>query len=473
MACGAPEFRKLAERSDGIPVIACTTCGHGVVEFFQDDPQALYGDDYFSSQTDSACGYSDYEYTAEHSLAWASALVRLLRPKGSVLDIGCANGGLLKGLGEAYQRFGIELNPAMAEECRSVGISVIASDLLDKSLPQNYAGAFDVAIAIAVFEHIPDFKGSFEAALALLKPDGLLLFDVPVVSDPGGSDVWFRSSLEHIHYPTEKSLQYLFQNVMGLELVGSMIMIQNFGATYVGLTSKSTEAIREAGARFEHLLHAPPAGLTGDEARFRWFLDLIHSANSASEVLALSRHIDSLDLNPLIVRRVFELWTIREERAASIERYLRDVENARDWHAAEVKRRDEVIADMRQRAETQARHLAEVEGLRDWHAVEVTKRDEIIAAMQQHAGNQARQLAELENARDWHAAEVTKRDEIIAAIQQVAESREREIEHLRQLKLHQEQVIASREFRIRELQASWSWKLTAPLRSLGRNIGMQ
>jgi hypothetical protein len=155
-------------------------------------------------------------------------------------------------------------------------------------------------------------------------------------------------------------------------------------------------------------------------------------------VLALSRHIDSLDLNPLIVRRVFDLWTMREERAASIERYLRDVENARDWCAAEVKRRDEIIA-----------------------------------AMQQHAGNQARQLAELENARDWHAAEVTKRDEIIAAMQQVAESREREIEHLRQLKLHQEQVIASREFRIRELQASWSWKLTAPLRSLGRNIGMQ
>src|SRR5579864_7230167 len=92
--CGADAFRRIGERSDGIPVIVCTTCGHGVVEYFRDDLHALYGDEYFAAAPDSTIGYTDYDYTAQHAVSWASALIRMLRGEGRVLDIGCANGHL-------------------------------------------------------------------------------------------------------------------------------------------------------------------------------------------------------------------------------------------------------------------------------------------------------------------------------------------------------------------------------------------
>lgn len=448
-ACGANEFRPLAVRSDGIPVIVCTTCGHGVVEYFQDDPQALYGDDYFAAAPDSTSGYTDYDYTAQHALTWASTLVRLLRPSGRILDIGCASGHLLKDLGDAYERFGIEPNRGMADKCQLAGGTIIASDLLDACV-QRYAGSFDLATAIAVFEHVPDFKGAFEAALSLLRPDGLLLFEVPVISGPANSDVWFRTSLEHIHYPTEKSLQYLLGNVLGFELVGSTVLIQGFGSIYIGITSKSSAVIDELRPRFERLFHASPGSLTREEARFRWFLDLIHAANARTDVLALSEHIDGTDLNPLLIRRLIEVWSMQVARAASIEQYLGDVEKARDWHAEEVRKREELIAVLQQENEVTKRYAESL-------ARNVTAAQEEIASLQ-------RMIAE-----ERHRAE--QLGAIITEVRQCADERGREAERLTQLMPHLENAIAVAEERIRDLEQSWSWKLTRPLRWLGRRNG--
>ena len=120
-------------RADGIPVVLCSVCGHGVVKHFTDDVGELYEDDYFSLLK-AGIGYEDYDYTAEHSVAWAAALVELLRPSGRILDIGSANGHLLRKFGPTYERFGIEPNARASEQSRSSRITVIASDILDKSL---------------------------------------------------------------------------------------------------------------------------------------------------------------------------------------------------------------------------------------------------------------------------------------------------------------------------------------------------
>ena len=122
---------------------------------------------------------------------------------------------------------------------------MIAHDLLDSSVERRYAGSVDAALAIAVFEHIPDFKEAFRTATALLKPDGILIFEVPVVQVAG--DIWYRSSLEHLHYPTESSLEYLFREILRLPLSGPVIDVQDFGCTYIGLTSPDPETARRAG----------------------------------------------------------------------------------------------------------------------------------------------------------------------------------------------------------------------------------
>lgn len=45
--CGRNDFQELGQRADGIPVICCSDCGHGVVRYFTEDVAALYGDEYF------------------------------------------------------------------------------------------------------------------------------------------------------------------------------------------------------------------------------------------------------------------------------------------------------------------------------------------------------------------------------------------------------------------------------------------
>jgi O-antigen biosynthesis protein len=392
--CSAHDFHFFAHRSDGVPVIVCASCGHGVVESFTEDVDAIYGDDYFGSQ-DSTIGYADYSVAAEQSMAWVSALLPLLRPRGRILEIGCANGRGLKTLSSVYERFGVEMNVHMAEQAERDGVQIIAHNLLDSHLQKAYAGWFDVALAIAVFEHIPDLKGAVDAALNLLQPEGILIFEVPLIR--AKDDVWFRSSLEHLHYPTECSIQYLFNTVFRLDLWGSAVEVQDWGNIYVGITSKSRSVSQEFGARFKSLIGDPVQSLSPGEARFRCLFDLIHAAKTDPETLSTLPFLDQQDLTPLTLRRIAGLWTAREKRMAEIELYLREVQGARDWHAAELEKRDQIVTELQN-------YLREVERARDWHAAELEKRDQIVHDQQRRivefqnclgqADHQVRQLEE-------------------------------------------------------------------------------
>src|SRR5579864_6249918 len=112
--CGSLEASLLGQRSDGVNVLRCRECGMGVIETVPDDLMSLYSEAYYGTgqagcAPEARPGYEDYAYTAEHGTAWAAALVRLFCPNGGrVLDIGCADGHLLKKLGPGYDLYGIE-----------------------------------------------------------------------------------------------------------------------------------------------------------------------------------------------------------------------------------------------------------------------------------------------------------------------------------------------------------------------------
>jgi SAM-dependent methyltransferase len=431
--CGSVRHKVSVERADGIPIMVCQECGHGVVQYFPDDVNALYGDEYFAAGIDSPYGYTDYESMAEHGTAWATALVNLLRPSGGrILDIGCADGCLLRKLDTSFEQFGIEMNARFSEQCTRAGIRMIGSDLLNRELQREHAGSFDIVSAIAVFEHIPDLKGSFEAALGFLKPEGLLLFEVPVLSEGNADNAWLHSSFEHIHYPTEKSLDYLFRNILQLDLAGTPVVIRNFGSTYIGLASKSSEVTRAAASSLDHWLHTAPRDLLPAELTFRWLLDLIHAGNTDLELIALSSCIDPRYMNQFIMRRLFELWKAREERCRGVDQYLSEVEDARNWHANESAKKDQIIA-------AQQTEIAE--------AVKIAREASDLALRQ--AAEADRRLASL---REMVAGRDIEAEHRIQALEAEVERQKIEAELANQ--------------RIRELEASWSWRLTKPLRAL-------
>ena len=311
----------------------------GVVEKPPVSTQELYQDDYYFGAGEREIGYSDYTFVAEHGTAWAASLTRMLASSGRVLDIGCANGHLLKKLMGSHECYGIEVNPRMAGICASAGIRMIGADVFDPQISERYAASFDVVLALAVMEHVSDFRRAVQVALHLLKPQGTLVFEVPLMSGVNSNDVWFRSSLEHIYYPSERALHHLFETVFGLPLAGSEVPIMDYGSTFVGLASKNPQRGEELDRLFRRLALGPTADLvTKDERTFRLLFGLIHAAQTTSDHLDLLRQTPLTELDPLLLKRLVELWIREQQRLESTQTYLQVREQKLDAASGELAR---------------------------------------------------------------------------------------------------------------------------------------
>lgn len=337
--CGSRQLEAWLVRADGIKVLLCAGCGTGVVERLPGDLDAIYQGGYYARNPADGMGYSDYAFTAEHSVGWAAALVDVLCPSGgAALDIGCADGLLLAKLGPSFgRRAGVEMNHAMAEICRERGLEVLANDIYDPALEQH-AGAFDIVTAIAVFEHVPQFARAVRCAIDMARPDGLLLFEVPLMSDTRSNDVWLSSSLEHLYYPTARSLAYLFENTLGVDLHGGELHIRGYGSTFLGLASRNPDVAVVAQATVSRLISAAaPLDLDPMERRARVHLHLLHAARTDRAEIAALDTLPAADFTPGVIRRVRERWeadVVRrddaEAAAAELHRCLAAVEEARD-----------------------------------------------------------------------------------------------------------------------------------------------
>ncbi|MFC3124176.1 glycosyltransferase [Pseudoroseomonas globiformis] len=284
----------------------------GVIEIIPDDLSVFYGDQYYGTgaQGDEVHthGYSHYDYTAEHGVSWAAALIKLLCPKGSVLDIGCTNGHLLRKLGPDYEKYGIEANNEMIRVAESHGITVIGNDVLNEELPARYAGKFDVISSIATYEHLSDLRLGIEYSLQMLQHDGVLLFEVPLLSETGNNDIWFSSSLEHVWYPSEEGLRRLIENELGCHLIGSEIRIRNYGSNYVGLVVRdAAKAARIAGLA-SRVLTRDAEAKSPDERLARMQVGMIHAAHTAHEDVDALTLMAAEAFNPMMLRRLADLW---------------------------------------------------------------------------------------------------------------------------------------------------------------------
>jgi SAM-dependent methyltransferase len=141
-----------------------------------------------------------------------------LGSRSKVLEVGCSSGFMLFPLIEAgHQCIGVEPSGAFGEYLRSRGLQV-HSDM--QQLPSELRKSqFDVVMHFFVLEHIAQPQAFIESQLALLKPGGKLIFEIPNVADPLHTvyDIpafeRFYWSVAHPWYFSEPSLRHVLDRV--------------------------------------------------------------------------------------------------------------------------------------------------------------------------------------------------------------------------------------------------------------------
>lgn len=228
-------FQKLSAVGllDGYDVVVCAECGAG---FADGIPTQDVFDKYYRD-------LSKYEYESQGGIEppsdrqrfheIADELITVIPSLNArILELGCANGGLLAVLRERgfANVQGVDPSPGCARAAWDLYRVPVVSGSLFNAL---YA-SFDFIILVGVLEHVADVSGALNVLRRLLAPEGRVYVEVPDGSRLAGRpDAPFQEfSTEHINFFSTISLTNLFER-KGFETIqtGKPLRQQNANTT--------------------------------------------------------------------------------------------------------------------------------------------------------------------------------------------------------------------------------------------------
>jgi 2-polyprenyl-3-methyl-5-hydroxy-6-metoxy-1,4-benzoquinol methylase len=166
--------------SDGYDVVCCERCGfvYADTNVSQSAYDRFYAE--YSKYEDSKTGTGGIEnpFDWQRQQETGAQIANFLRnPQIRILDVGCANGGLLKALQDlGYQNLcGIDPSPACVENTQRLGIEAHIGSLFK---PFNER-AFDCVILSHTLEHVQDLQGALGWIEKRLRPNGIVYIEVP------------------------------------------------------------------------------------------------------------------------------------------------------------------------------------------------------------------------------------------------------------------------------------------------------
>ncbi len=119
------------------------------------------------------------------------------------LDLGCGEGAGLEVLQQrGWLPWGLELNPAMAEQAREQGFEV-ATGSLEGPRPEGLPRAFDLVLMNHLVEHLRDPVGAVCAVAGWLRPGGHLVIETPLSPD--------YSNIDHLYCFSAAAMERLLR----------------------------------------------------------------------------------------------------------------------------------------------------------------------------------------------------------------------------------------------------------------------
>lgn len=150
---------------------------------------------------------------------------------GRMLDIGCGYGYFLELMRkEGWEAHGIDIDKNAVEFCKQyLSLNVKYGCLDEKQYPKKY---FDVITLFHVLEHITNFQKTISIIEKILKPDGIIVIDVPNVNDLRRilfRENWAQFREHHLWYFSKSTIEFLlkkygFKTVMTRYHGGSEIL---------------------------------------------------------------------------------------------------------------------------------------------------------------------------------------------------------------------------------------------------------
>jgi SAM-dependent methyltransferase len=140
------------------------------------EPDSKFEESYFGDYA----GRGTYR---DHRLkrVFRTRLIGRFLQRGSVLEIGCAYGYLLRALEDQFDCAGIDMSEHAISVAKTVTKAPVESGDVMEILPQKPDDAFDAVLAFDILEHLPE--GQIPDVLSqiarILRPGGRLLVSVP------------------------------------------------------------------------------------------------------------------------------------------------------------------------------------------------------------------------------------------------------------------------------------------------------
>ena len=185
--CGNKSPSSLGEKRDYVTgrafrVQACPQCGLGFVNP-RPDPEEIkdYYPSYYSWQEDSSGGFVNRleKFYRFQSLRFETTRLRAFSGlrTGAVLDVGCGSGDRLAALEEAgFAPHGIEMGSAAEKAIASKRWPIVSGTVFSAQFP---TGTFSAVTFYNVIEHIHQPVEAMKRARTWLKPNGVLVVQLP------------------------------------------------------------------------------------------------------------------------------------------------------------------------------------------------------------------------------------------------------------------------------------------------------
>lgn len=177
---------------DGWTVFKCAGCGLGALDPRPDRKELslLYEKEYFDSQYRE--GLQPGSPEMRRRISQEDHRIRFFRrfkPRGLIVDIGCGMGYFLYAARQAgYDVAGVDISDHATSYVRdTLGITMRIGHVDTVEVPER---SIDVATMWHFLEHTDDPRRCIEKVASWLKPDGLLVIDVPNYEGTDAQQTW-------------------------------------------------------------------------------------------------------------------------------------------------------------------------------------------------------------------------------------------------------------------------------------------